>query len=147
MAQRKISVNRESSETQSAKSKRRRKCQQRPLKSYLQSTVDTNSTAIDDLKMLEATKFNKLQKHRWKLNANDSSCLTANIDNTTHQCCPTKKSTKFHPKMCSCCTSSANRKLKLTDMMTTSSVKKLLPIFILVNMLPFLYAGESKKNE
>lgn len=32
---------------------------------------------------------------------------------------------------------------KLLDWTTASSVRKLLPIFILVNMLPFLYAGES----
>lgn len=32
---------------------------------------------------------------------------------------------------------------KLFNWTTTSSVRKLLPIFILVNMLPFLYAGES----
>lgn len=32
---------------------------------------------------------------------------------------------------------------KLFEWTTPSSVKKLLPIFILVNMLPFLYAGES----
>lgn len=31
---------------------------------------------------------------------------------------------------------------KLCDWTTASSVRKLLPIFILVNMLPFLYAGE-----
>lgn len=31
----------------------------------------------------------------------------------------------------------------LRDWATASSVRKLLPIFILVNMLPFLYAGES----
>jgi hypothetical protein len=33
---------------------------------------------------------------------------------------------------------------KLLDWSTASSVRKLLPIFILVNMLPFLYAGESE---
>lgn len=33
---------------------------------------------------------------------------------------------------------------KLLNWTTASSVRKLLPIFILVNMLPFLYAGESK---
>jgi hypothetical protein len=32
---------------------------------------------------------------------------------------------------------------KLFEWTTASSVRKLLPIFILVNMLPFLYAGES----
>ena len=32
---------------------------------------------------------------------------------------------------------------KFFDWTTASSVRKLLPIFILVNMLPFLYAGES----
>lgn len=35
---------------------------------------------------------------------------------------------------------------KLLDWTTTSSVRKLLPIFILVNMLPFLYAGELIKE-
>lgn len=35
---------------------------------------------------------------------------------------------------------------KLLDWTTASSVRKLLPIFILVNMLPFLYAGESRIN-
>jgi hypothetical protein len=32
---------------------------------------------------------------------------------------------------------------KLLDWANPSSVKKLMPIFILINMLPFLYAGES----
>jgi hypothetical protein len=35
---------------------------------------------------------------------------------------------------------------KLLEWTTASSVRKLLPIFILVNMLPFLYAGESRDN-
>lgn len=33
---------------------------------------------------------------------------------------------------------------KLLEWTTSSSARKLLPIFILVNMLPFLYAGESR---
>ena len=170
MAQ-KVSINRESNKIQSTKSKRRRKCH-RTLKSHspsmLQTAVDEEQSRninkcsfTDDLKMLEANKFNKLQKHRWKLNENvdesrSSRCLMANNDNISHQCCPISKT---HQQICSCCMSSSPchetramalsssfasnyRMLKFTNMMTASSVKKLLPIFILVNMLPFLYAGE-----
>lgn len=35
---------------------------------------------------------------------------------------------------------------KFRDWTTPSNVRKLLPIFVLVNMLPFLYAGESIEN-
>lgn len=165
MAQ-KVSINREFNKIQSTKSKRRRKCHG-TLKSHSPSmqctVVDEHSRNIDkcsstdDLKMLEANKFNKLQKHRWKLNENvdisrSSRCLMANNDNISHQCCP---KSKIHQQICSCCVSSTRamalsssfasnyRMLNITNMMTASSVKKLLPIFILVNMLPFLYAGES----
>ena len=164
MAQ-KVSINRESNKIQSTKSKRRRKCHG-TLKSHSPSMQQTivveqsrnidKCSSTDDLEMLEANKFNKLQKHRWKLNDNvdtsrSSRCLMANNDNTSHQCCPKSKN---HQQICSCrhetrastlssSFTSNYRMLKITNMMTASSVKKLLPIFILVNMLPFLYAGES----
>jgi hypothetical protein len=119
---------------------------------------------IDDFKMLEASKSNKLQKHRWKFNDHNvvnrnrsSRCLRANNKNY-HQSCPsTQKCDKFnenqfnddddniddqqqhtsmsrHPHRAS--------SVKVTDWMSAKCVRKLLPIFILVNMLPFLYAGE-----
>jgi hypothetical protein len=163
-----VSINRESNKIQSTKSKRRRKCHG-TLKSHSPSMQETvvdeesrnidKCSSTDDLKMLEANKFNKLQKHRWKLNENaaadisrSSRCLMANNDNISHQCCP---KSKIHQQICSCCMSKTRamtlsssfasnyRMLNITNMMTASSVKKLLPIFILVNMLPFLYAGES----
>lgn len=165
MAQ-KVSINRESNKIQSTKSKRRRKCHgtlkfhspsmQQTLAVDEQSRNIDKCSSSDDLEMLEANKFNKLQKHRWKLNENadisrSSRCLMANNDNTSHQCCP---KSKIHQQICSCrhetramtlssSFASNYRMLKITNMMTASSVKKLLPIFILVNMLPFLYAGES----
>ncbi|KAG5671523.1 hypothetical protein PVAND_001717 [Polypedilum vanderplanki] len=88
----------------------------------------------------------------------------SSLTTSSHQSCPIKEtfskpnnSEIFSKKTCSRSLSSsynnnnkkrhasyANnyRKLKFTDWMTTCSVRKLLPIFILVNMLPFLYAGE-----
>ncbi|XP_070502962.1 cubilin isoform X3 [Chironomus tepperi] len=159
MAQ-KVSINRESNKIQSTKSKRRRKCHDGTLKSHTpsmqQTLVDEQSRNIDkcsstdDVDMLESNKFNKLQKHRWKLNDNvdisrSSRCLMANNDNISHQCCP---KFKIHQQICkyrhdtraSSSFASNYRMLNITNMMTASSVKKLLPIFILVNMLPFLYA-------
>lgn len=144
---------------QSKNIKRRRKCNRTSESSFIVSKL---SKTIDDFKMLEAPSSNKLQKHRWKFNENERSrsfrCLSAN-KHTNHHSCPISEtfyeskrqnddinSENLQQKCHLRRASNANcRKLKFTDWMTTSSVRKLLPIFILVNMLPFLYAGESRR--
>lgn len=113
-------------------------------------------------------KCNKLQKHRWKacnkeredvIRCNDENLHNNNNNhkNLLYRCCPNRSSIEIdsknlqqqqrqqlYEKMRSKESQErANcRRFKFIDCMTVSCAKKLLPIFILVNMLPFLYAGE-----
>jgi hypothetical protein len=109
----------------------------------------TNQRSIVKRKMLAANKCNnKLQKHhRWKSgefgSRTDESFHKNNL--LLHQSCPVETDSENLRQLKPCSGFSVPQKRANTfaiSMMTARSARKLLPIFILVNMLPFLYAGE-----
>lgn len=160
--------------TQSSKSIKSRRCSTQKL---LSSSSKEKCTlgVCEEVKMLEANKCNKSQKHRWKeanenreevtkfRSRNDGNLHNNNnINLLLHRSCPNRSSIEIdsenlqQPQLRRNSRSMSSlygemrqerancRRSKLADWMTASCVKKLLPIFILVNMLPFLYAGESR---
>lgn len=161
--------------TQSSKSIKSRRC----ISLSSSSEVKCSLGVCEKVKMLEANKCNKSQKHRWKeVNENreevtkfrsrNDENLHNNINNNNinlllHRSCPNRSSIEIdsenlqqkqqqqlrrHSRSMNVGEMrrerANSRRFKLADWMTASCVKKLLPIFILVNMLPFLYAGESR---
>jgi hypothetical protein len=134
----------------------------------LNKSIEKSSPLIKDkcrVEMLE-NKCNKSQKHRWKFNEDGEEVTVSrsrkNFHNKNnfllHQSCPklshvendSENLQQRMSSMSSCSDSKPqeranSRRLTLADWMTACSVRKLLPIFILVNMLPFLYAGEYRR--
>lgn len=79
----------------------------------------------------EAVKSRVNNLHHFITNAKSSSCGQTRVRDESS--CEKRKPLRRDFVNCR----------QLLDWSTASSVRKLLPIFILVNMLPFLYAGES----
>jgi hypothetical protein len=156
----KVSVNIRVSEAQSDsltfKNKRRRKVQ--AAESYHRTPAIVST--------LEAGTTDNSPKHRWKLNGSgkestsDRRCMTKARQSSKHNNSPHDVGRKVdknrqrqredvhHASFHDVSAGEPQRRdsvncRKLFASTTASGVRKLLPIFILVNMLPFLYAGES----
>jgi hypothetical protein len=151
MAQ-KISINQRFSETPSDslsfKNKRRRK---------VHSSSSTLETDKSQLCRLENGRQETISDVRCMTNTRECFQQQFSPDNTSHACESAGKCDEGVDRAIIEAKSSSDGPTvaksmplrdivncrKLLDWATASSVRKLLPIFILVNMLPFLYAGES----